>query len=372
MKLEQRKRQPAASASSERRSADAPATAMRYWLDVGRLLVVAVRRAAIAALLFMGGTVAGQGDFLNPDAWSNTTPTVGVGIPAVPTPRGDVQDVAASPTDPDRMVGLIAWGATAPTIGVGSILAVVGKGDVGDVYGGFDSRDDPSVSGLSTWAVQASSIGTGSLLAVAPHGQPESPFTWIDTAPTIGVASIAPPVGHGDVTGDYGVPEGGVFEIVTWAPSAPTIGTGIVAPVAGRGDITDPYAWEDAVFYLTSQIYPVLDVEAMMANGALEYAPTYSESEVAKAGGDFIAGSLAFFGTVTYTFWPEEPLKAGGNFIAGSIVLGLTTYTNWPEEPLKAGGNLIAGSIVLGLTTYTNWPEEPLKAGGNFIAGVLT
>lgn len=236
----------------------------------------------------------------------------------------------------------------------------------------------------NAWINTASSISTGTPAVPAAHGdvqdvstEPGDPdrayglIAWAAGDPTLGVAAIAAPTTHGDVSGAYGVPDGGILEFVTWAPSAPTIGVGAIPRAIGKGDLTDPYAWEDSITYFTSQIYPVLVLERLQGAGNFLYQPQYEYVEHLTGGGLFLGGTLNS-SLIEYTDGAIEHITGLADFSGGTLVLGLFDYTDGAIEHVTGSADFNGGVLTLALITYTNWPVENITASGDFTGGVLT
>lgn len=299
--------------------------------------------------------MAGQGDINRPDAWTNDAPTLGVGSLSAPPAHGDIVLEGPSPTDPDRLIGSLTFQAVASALGVGAVATVTGSGQ----------PEAPRA-----WAAVAPTLGVGALAAPPAQGEIMDPEAWSAAAPTLGVGAIAIPPEHGDVGDIYAPNEffAGVME--TWAPGAVTLGIGAVAPITGQGDITDPFAWQDAVFFLTSQIYPLVVVERFMGSALPLDQPQTQITEHVQSSAAVTAGTLTL-SLVSYTNWPVEHIQSAGAVSAGTLVLGLVSYTNGVAEHVQSSAALFSGTLTLGLITYTNWPAEHIQSSAALTGGTL-
>jgi hypothetical protein len=144
-----------------------------------------------------------------------------------------------------------------------------------------------------------------------------------------------------------------------------------VAPVTGKGDFTDPYTWQDAIFYLTSELYPIISQEAFQAAGLVLPQPFFKDLEDFTVSVAILGGTLTL-NLVTYANWPTEHIQSSAAVVGGTLVLGLVTYANWPTEHIQTSVAITGGTLVIGLLTYTNWPTEHIQTSVAITGGTLT
>jgi hypothetical protein len=322
--------------------------------------------------------------------WNKTSATLGLGTVVSSPPKGGLN--ADGPHgDPDIYVGILAVQPQAPTLGLGTILSPTGKGDVGDVYGSPDlASQDPTVAGLIAWNVTSATLsvasggsGGGTLVTMTPKGVIPDPNTWNNGGSALGLGTISSVTGKGDIEGDYrngtAGAEGNWF-IATWNGTTPTIGLGTLTSVTGKGDITDPYAWEDAVFFFTSQTYPVVSIdnftEGLTLTGGFFEPDLVSYTEDFTLGLTLTGGNI-HLALIIYSNWPPEnfslqqPMLTSGSLV---ITTGYVVYSNWPPENFTEGLSLTGGSLVVaaGYINYTNWTPENFTLGLTLTGGSLT
>ena len=318
--------------------------------------------------------------------WNKTSATLGLGTIVSSPPEGGLQSDGGTSNDPDQYLAIITVAPSAPTLGLGTINSGTGKGDVGDVYGSPDlSSQDPNVSGLIAWNNTSSTLGLGTsgsgnptYFVARPKGDIPDPETFNTAGPTLSVGTITSSPPEGDIQGDYrngtAGAEGAWF-IATWAPATPTLGVGTISSSArGKGDITDPYTWQDAIFYFTSEPYPIIyaesvDVAGSFTGGDMYRGVSYAESIFPAAA--LTSGQL-FSSLVTYTFWPAESFSVAGSFTSGTLTLVLVQYTNWPAEQMSVAGSFTSGTLSLVLVQYTNWPAESINVAAALTGGSLS
>ena len=133
----------------------------------------------------------------------------------------------------------------------------------------------------------------------------------------------------------------------------------------------DPYAWEDAIFLLTSRIYPIDVIEHMESIGGIIYAPGFTDYDHMVGSGAILAGDL-FSSLISYTNGIPENIQGAGAIVAGDFYLGLVNYADGIPENIQGAGTIVAGDLTLGLVTYTHWPAENITGAGAIIGGTLT
>ncbi len=320
--------------------------------------------------------------------WTKTSSTLGLGTITSSPPQGGLNADGHTGQDPDQFVGSFTIAPSAPTLGLGTIVSPTGKGDVGDVYGSPDlSSQDPNVSGLIAWDMTTPtlSVGTnsgsggGTLTVLTPKGIIPDPDTWNNGGPALGVGTISSSGGKGDIEGDYRNGTAGAegrWFIATWAPETPTLGLGTIAPVTGKGPITDPYAWEDAIFFLTSQPYPIVVVEGtaqsgISQGGSINQQPQYAYEEGFSDVAAITSGAL-ILGLITYTNGLPDGFSDVAAITSGALILGLITYTNGLPEGFSDVAAITSGTLTLGLIQYTNWPAEGIKDTAAITGGTLS
>lgn len=338
-----------------------------------------------------------QGDVNNPNAWNSGTPTLGTGAVGAPQPQGGIAGDAPAPTDPDRFIGSFTLKSVPSALGLGSVASPTGKGDVGDIEGFPDLANNSQVKGLAAFTTGAPTLVTQAHATPATHGDvgdvgtsPTPKADWPDSAagagtliawntaasPTLGLGTVTHPGTQGDIDAIYSPNEHFAGVNPTWSPATPTLALGTVTvTVNGGGDITDPFSWQDAVFFLTSQPYPLLDTDNVTPHGLVIagdfYVGLISPHDNMTVGGA-LTGGLFFGALFSYTNWPRENMSEAGAITGGSLTLGLFVYTNGLRENVTAAGAITGGNFFLGLVTYTNWPQENVTLAGTLTGGSLT
>lgn len=330
---------------------------------------------------------------LVPASWQVVAPTLTTRSTSAPLPQGGLENDAPKPTDPDYFIGSFTLAVVVPTLGVGSHSAPVGKGDIADVFGAPDLGMDAQAAGLAAFTSGAPTIGLGSVAVPPEHGdigdtggpttlqgdvndsnQGVSTLTsWSSGTATLGLGSIPQVRSHGDIGEVYGQGEGPIGQVV-WQVVAPALATGVTTAPHGSGDVTDPYAWEDAVFYLTSQPYPLQVIEQIAARaaivGGLFYNALYSYSEsIASTVG--ITGGALTTNLITYSNWPAESIASSSAVTGGTLQLALIVYSNWPAESIAASAAIVGGTLPLSLIVYSNWPAESIASTAGVTGGTL-
>lgn len=305
--------------------------------------------------------------------WTKTSSTLGLGTITSSPPQGGL-NADGHGQDPDQFVGSFTIAPSAPTLGLGTIVSPTGKGDVGDVYGSPDlSSQDPNVSGLIAWNAGAPSLGLGTITSGGPQGPVDDPETFQDQTPTLGVGTLVITSPKGDIEGDYRNGTAGAegrWFIATWAPATPTLGLGTIAPSTPKGDITDPYAWQDAIFYFTSQLYPLIVTENFLSSGVILFQPQYQYAENILSQASVTGGTLTS-SVIVYTNWPAEDFLGAAAITSGTLVDSLVTYSNWPAENFLGAAAITSGTLVDSLVTYSNWPAENFLSAGSVTGGTL-
>lgn len=297
-----------------------------------------------------------------------------VGTPAAPVPQGGLSvDGGGKNGDPDYFIGSFTLTSVAPSLALGAVGAPAPSGDVDAAYG----VDDQQGSTLPTWSAVAPTLATQAVNAPAGKGQTEDPQSWSSATPTL-VAGTPPAVpAHDDISEMYGWVEGQIGQLV-WAQVAPTLGLGAVAPPTGKGGIPDPFAWQDATFFLTSQLYPLTYTESFAEAGTAQSGTLnvglYKMQPEAFNLSPTVASGNFYTGMVPYTNWPAEAWNASGTLKSGilDITTGYVNYANWPAEAWHETGTVSSGSLILGLIQYTNWPAEPWNETATLSSGTLT
>lgn len=300
--------------------------------------------------------MTGQGDVNNPNAWTDDAPTLGVGSVAAPQPQGDIVLDAPSPTDPDFYFGSFTLQAVVASLGVAAVT----------MTGGMGQPESPE-----TWAAATPTLGVGSIATPPEQGEIMDPNAWGSAAPSLGVGALPAVPALGDV-GDLYAPNelfAGVME--TWALGAVTLGVGAVTAVTGQGDVTDPWTWQDSVFLLTSQLYPLVSIEHFSAAAMVLPQPFFSDFEHLTANAAIAGGTLTT-SLITYGNWPAEHVQTSVAITGGTIALGLLTYANWPAEHIQTGAAITGGTLAVGLVNYTNWPAEHVQTSAVITGGTLT
>lgn len=334
-----------------------------------------------------------QGDVNNPNAWNSGTPTLGTGAVGAPQPQGGIAGDAPAPTDPDRFIGSFTLKSVPSALALGTVASPTGKGDVGDIEGFPDLANNSQVKGLAAFTTGAPTLVTQA--TTTPTGKGDVPDVgmsptpkneWNDSAggtgtltswstagaPTLGLGTVTHPGTQGDIDAIYSPNEHFAGLNPTWANNTPTMGVGtITLDTDGDGDITDPFAWQDAIFFLTSQLYPLLTIEHVTETAAPLDQPQYTYNEHVLNAIGFLGGTFTT-NLLIYSNWPIEHVQEAANFTAGTLILGLVTYGNWPIEHVQEAANFTAGTLVLGLITYSNWPTEHVQEAANLTAGTLT
>lgn len=341
----------------------------------------------------------GKGDFLNPNTFQTSVPSIGVGTVAPVVGQGDfVNPISTTPGDPDRAQALTGFQVVTPTLTPtsGDYLPPQSHGDVGDVLGSSRNSDTGTgVYALIAWENETPTLGVGSIAALAGHGDvsdvgdpslthggtegagPSGLIAWDFGTPTLIVGTTLTPKQHGDLGEIYGT-LGSRVESLVWETQPSTLAVGTVAPVTGHGDITDPYAWEDVVLYLTSQPYAVVAIENFTLGEALTGAffmpDLISEAEHFTLGLALTGGEM-HLGLIIYSNYPPENFTLGLGLSGGSLVIttGYVVYSNWPPENFTLGLTLTGGSLTVttGYIIYSNWPPENFTLGLTLTGGSL-
>jgi hypothetical protein len=345
------------------------------------------------------GSAGAKADSSFKTTWTVGTPTLGLGTVSHPPAQGgfnvDAGNVQGG--SPDVFVGSFTLQSVAPTLGVASLAAQPGNGDLGDVYGDAHLGNDigKGPAGLVAFSVGAPTLVTQS--HAVPGGQGDistvggpttvqgdvndsnagvgTGVTFAAVAPSLVTQATTTPTEHGDIGEMYGSDSGPIKQLV-WNTVAPSLVTQAITTPGGQGDIPDPYTWQDAVFYLTSQIYPIDVVEHFTAlQGAMTDQPQYSYFEHLAPQQAAITGGTLTLSLIVYSNWPAEHVQMQqAAMTGGTYTLGLITYSNWPAEHVQMQqAAIIGGTYVLGLVTYSNWPAEHVQAQqAQLTGGTLT
>ncbi len=338
-----------------------------------------------------------KGDVNNPNAWNSGTPTLGTGTVAGPKVQGGIAgDAGNVPGDPDQFVGSYTFKSVSPTLATGTVASPTGKGDVGDIEGFPDIANNSQVKGLAAFTTGVPTLATQATTTPAGKGDvgdvgmsPTPKNEWNDSAggtgtltswntaasPTLGLGTVTHPGTQGDIDAIYSPNEHFAGVNPTWQPNTPTLATGTITVTHnGGGDIVDPFAWQDAVFFLTSQPYPIIYTENMspgsqVVGGQLYFAlVSYSENV---SPGAHITGGVFTSSLFVYSNWPAENMTMGGQINGGSFFLGLVTYSNWPAENMSPSAQITGGNFFQGLVTYSNWPAENVSPACHITGGSL-
>lgn len=334
--------------------------------------------------------MAGNGDINRRDAWSAVTSALTTGSHGTPPAQGGLN---ADGGDPDRYLGSFTLQVVTPTLGLASLAAVPSHGDLGDVYGAPDTSDPLQISGLVGWSVGTPTLTTGSHATPAGHGDIAdvggastisgavndtssgvgSLTSWNGSTPTLGTGTLPALRKRGDIGEMYGQGEGPIGQLV-WDAVTPSLATQATTTPHGGGDIPNPYSWQDSVFYLTSRIYPVVDLEHFSMSMAILHQPTTDDLlDHLKTSLAWTAGTLNS-ALVTYTFGAIEHITVGPyTWTAGTLTLGLIDYHNGAVEHMTLSNYAwTAGTLVVGLIVYSDWPTEHISTSFAWTGGTLT
>jgi hypothetical protein len=338
--------------------------------------------------------MAGNGDFNRRDAWTVGTPTLTTGAHGTPPAQGDVLGDGGNP---DLFLGSFTLQIVNPTLGVAAVASPTGNGDVGDIFGAPDTAvtieaDEGVVqtAGLIAFNTVAPALvptGTAAPTGNGDLGDTGGPtvdggqvndsnagFSTLTSfssgSPTLGLGTVTLSGRKGDIDDVQGSDSGPIFQVV-WDAAAPTLATQPTTAPVGQGDIPNPYSWQDSVSFLTSRIYPLLQIEQWTENGAFFAFPQFQMIEHFVAAGGFSGGTLTT-NLLVYGNWPPENISVSAAFTGGTLPLSLVTYGNWPAENFSVSAGFSGGTIVLALVTYSNWPTEHIQSSGGFAGGTLT
>jgi hypothetical protein len=297
--------------------------------------------------------MAGQGDIDRPTAWQTGGTPLVPGSTTTPPAQGDLNTDGGNP---DLFVGSFTLRIVTPTLGVAALPATTGQGQPEDAQ---------------TWNAVTPTLVTQATIAPGGLGEITDPNAFNAVTPTLGVGALPAVPKQGDI-GDLYAPNEVFRGIMSaWAAGGPALTVGVITTPAGQGDFVDPWTWQDAVFYLTSQIYPVVVVETFKSSALVIRAPqVQNPADTFKSSFALVSGTLAS-SLKTYTNGAVEAIKSTGAFTGGTLVNGLRTYTNGAVEAIKSTGAFTGGTLVNGLITYTNWPTESIRSTAAFTGGTL-
>lgn len=330
--------------------------------------------------------MAGNGDINNPLAFTSGASSLTTGAHGAPPAQGDVLGDGG---DPDIFLGSFTLQIVAPTLGVAAVPAVTGNGDVGDVFGAPDLAGEAQVAGLIAFSTGTPTLvptgtttpaGNGDLGDTGGpttlQGEPNDSNAGFGTltsfnsgSPSLGLGSLVQNTAYGDIDDVQGSDSGPIFQAV-WYTVAPALVTQQTTTPVGQGDIPNPYSWQDSIFYLTSQPYPLLVGERFTSGGGINIPPQFPTIEHFKSS-VLITGGTLTTSLFTYSNWPAEHFKDSALITGGTLVLGLIAYSNWPAEHLQGSALITGGTLVLGLVTYSNWPIEHVQSSGAITGGTL-
>lgn len=122
--------------------------------------------------------------------------------------------------------------------------------------------------------------------------------------------------------------------------------------------------------FLTSQIYPIQDIESLGSAGAILSGTLWTRPvDGIESVGAIVTGTLEQI-LLTYS-GPPEGINSVGGVVAGDLFSQLKSYTIRPEG-IDSTALVVTGALELGLIIYDNYKPEGINSSATVISGTLT